>query len=119
MCPSSQVRRSGGLAPSSSSGPRLAQPLCRLSARPTAGYYCLSRSTSIIFGYSPPGQPPKQSLGGLEKLFLWCEDQGIQSQTGLRVCPSPPLRSRAVEKAERRQGPRRGLQGASQVTMAY
>lgn len=67
----------------------------------------------------PTRPAPKQSLGGLEKLFLWCEDQGIQSQMGLRVCPSPPLRSRAVEKAERRQGPRRGLQGASQVTMAY
>lgn len=66
-----------------------------------------------------PASSQNRASGGLEKLFLWCEDQDIQSQTGLRVCPSPPLRSRAVEKAERRQGPRRGLQGASQVTMAY
>lgn len=51
----------------------------------------------------PTRPAPKQSLGGPEKLFLRYEDQGIWSQTGLRVCPSPPLRSRAVEKAERRR----------------
>lgn len=54
--------------------PSLSGQLATLPTTP----YCLSRSTSIIYGYSPPGQPPKQNLWGLENLFLRCEDQGIR-----------------------------------------
>ena len=112
--PSPQVRRSRGLGPSSCRDPRLPGLSGRLATLPTTPC-CLSRSTSIIYGYSPPGQPPKQSLWGLKTLFLRCEDQGYQSRTGLRICPSPLLRSRAVEETV---PPVRGLKGVSQFTTA-
>lgn len=87
MCPSSQARRSGGLAFSSSSGPRLAQPLRHFRPCPSTGY-CLSRSTSIIFGYSPPGQRPNRASGASKSSFYGAKTKAFRSQMGLSL-PQP------------------------------